>query len=95
LREWLPEATRRGLSRVALLAVASLRRDEATTWLLGVVRDEPPALAREALQALGSLGGQALGAKAREAAAARPELAAGLAKVFPDRPEPKDPGDVD
>ena len=29
LRAWLPEAARRGLSRTALLAVASLRRDEA------------------------------------------------------------------
>jgi hypothetical protein len=82
LRAWLPEAARRGLSRTALLAVASLRRDEALDWLLAIVRDEPPALAREALQALGSLGGEPLGERAREAAAARPELAAALAKAF-------------
>ncbi len=82
LRAWLPEAARRGLSRTALLAVASLRRDEAVDWLLAIVRDEPPALAREALQALGSLGGEALGERAREAAAARPELKAALARAF-------------
>ncbi len=51
-------------------------------WLLAVVRDEPPALAREALQALGSLGGEPLGERAREAAAARPELKAALARAF-------------
>jgi hypothetical protein len=83
LREWLPAAARRGLSRTALLAVASLRRDEAVALLLGIVRDEPEALAREALQALGSLGGEALGERAREAAAARPELVAALSKAFP------------
>jgi HEAT repeat protein len=83
LREWLPAAARRGLSQAALLAAASSRRDEAVEWLLAIVRDEPPALAREALQALGSLGGEALGERAREAASARPELRAALAKAFP------------
>ena len=82
LRGWLPEAARRGLSRAALLAAASLRRDEAVEWLLTIVRDEPAALAREALQALGSLGSEALGERAREAAAARPELRSALAKAF-------------
>jgi len=82
LRAWLPSAARRGLSRTALLAVASLRRDEAVDWLLSLVRDEPAALAREALQALGSLGAEALGERAREAAKARPELQAALEKAF-------------
>ena len=50
--------------------------------LLAIVRDEPPALARDALQALGSLGGEGLGERAREAAAGRPELTAALAKAF-------------
>jgi HEAT repeat protein len=83
LREWLPQAARRGLSPAALLAAASTRRDEAVDWLLSLVREGSLALAREALQALGSLGGEALGERARAAAAARPELAAALAKAFP------------
>lgn len=83
LRAWLPAAARRGLSRAALLAAASLRRDDAAEWLLGLVRDEPPAVAREALAALGSLGGDSLAARARAAVAARPELEAALAKAFP------------
>ncbi len=82
LRDWLPEAARRGLSRAALLAAASSRRDEAVDWLLAIVRDEPLPLAREALQALGSLGGDALGDRAREAGRSRPELQAALAKAF-------------
>ena len=92
LREWLPDAARRGVSRVALLAIASLRRDEAIEWLLSVVRDEPAPLARESVQALASLGGGPLGARARAAAAARPELEAVLAKVFPEPPGQKASG---
>ena len=87
LRAWLPEAARRGLSRMALLAIASLRRDEAIEWLLGVVRDEPAPLARESLQALGSFAGGTLDARARAAAAARPELEAALTQHFPARGE--------
>ena len=61
LRDWLPQAARRGLSRTACIAIASLRRDEAIELLLAVVREEPPPAAREALQALASLGaGEAL-----------------------------------
>jgi HEAT repeat protein len=82
LRRWLPDAAHRRLSRSALLAAAASRRDEAVEWLLAIVRDEPSALAREALQALGSLGGAGLGRRAREAASERPELAAALAKAF-------------
>ena len=82
LRAWLPEAARRGLARVALLAAASLRRDDASDWLLGLVREEAPAVAREALSALASLASEPLAARVREAAAARPELQAALAKAF-------------
>ncbi len=83
LRDWLPRATRRGLSRMAFLAIASLRRDEAVELLLGVLREEPPPAAREALQALGSLGGgDALFERARTAADRRPELGAALARAF-------------
>ena len=83
LRDWLPQATRRGLSRTALIAIASLRRDEAIELLLGVVREEAPPAACEAVQALGSLGGgEALSDRTRAAAAARPELGAALARAF-------------
>jgi hypothetical protein len=48
-----------------------------------VVREDPPPTAREAMQALGSLGGgEALFERARAAAAARPELGAALARAF-------------
>jgi hypothetical protein len=82
LRGWLPEAARRGLARTALFAAASLRRDDAADWLLDLVRDEPPAVAREAIGALATLGSEALAARSREAAAARPELQAALVKAF-------------
>ena len=80
---WLPEAARRGLSRTALFAVATLRREESLEWLLARVREEEPALAREALVALASLGADAVGERASAAAAERPELQAALAKAFP------------
>jgi hypothetical protein len=82
LQAWLPEAARRGLSRTALLAAASLRRDDASEWLLELVRDADAPVAREALAALATLGSEPLAARAREAAVARPELQAALAKAF-------------
>jgi HEAT repeat protein len=83
LREWLPQAARRGLSRVALVAIAALRRDEAIELLLGMVREAAPPAARDAIQALGSLGaGEALLERTRAAAAERPELGAALARAF-------------
>ena len=83
LREWLPQAVRRGLARSALLAIASLRRDEAIELLLRAVREDPPAVARDALLALSSLGAaEALVERARGAAATRPELAATLGRAF-------------
>lgn len=83
LRDWLPQAERRGLSRTAFVAIASLRRDEAIELLLRVVREDPPLTAREAVQALGSLGGgEPLLERARAAAVARPELGAALSRAF-------------
>ncbi len=68
---------------MALLAIASLRRDEVVELLLGLVREEPPPIAREALQALASLGGgEALHERARAAADRRPELRAPLERAF-------------
>ena len=57
LRGFLDRASRRGLARVTLLAIATLRRDEAVDLLLSLARDEPGPLAREALSALASVGG--------------------------------------
>ncbi len=74
LERWLPDAERRGLRRTAFLAIAALRRDEAIELLLRIVSEEPPAAAREAVQALGSLGSEAIRERARLAAAGRPEL---------------------
>lgn len=83
LRDWLPQAARRGLSRAALVAVASLRRDEAIELLLAVVREETLPVAGEAVQALASLGGgETLHERARVAAAERPELATVLTRSF-------------
>jgi hypothetical protein len=81
LCDWLPAARQRGLARTALLAVASLRRDEATAWLLALVRDEPPALAREALAALATLG-PTVSERALVAAAVRAELQSAVEKLF-------------
>jgi hypothetical protein len=74
LRGWLPEASRRGLRRTAFVALAALRRDEAIELLLGIVRDDAAPAAREAAQALGSLGGEAIRERLRVAAAGRPEI---------------------
>ena len=83
LRDWLPQAASRGLTRTALVAIASLRRDEAVELLLAVVREDPPRAACDALLALSSLGAaEALVERARAAAAARPELATALERAF-------------
>jgi hypothetical protein len=83
LRGWLDRASRRGLGRGALLAIASLRRDEAVDLLLALAKDEPGPLAREALEALASIGGgEALFERAKAAVEARPELQDGLARAF-------------
>jgi len=83
LRGWLDHASRRGLARVALLAIASLRRDEAVDLLLSLARDEPGPLAREALSALASVGGgDALYERAKAVVEARPELKDALGRAF-------------
>jgi HEAT repeat protein len=83
LRSWLEPARRRGLGRIVLFAIASLRRDEAVDLLLSLARDEEPPAAREALEALASVGGGgALQERAREAVEARPELRDALARAF-------------
>jgi hypothetical protein len=82
LRDWLPQAVRRGLARTVLLAIASLRRDEAVELLLETVRAEPLPLAREALLALGSTFGDALYERAKAAAGGRRELAGALGRGF-------------
>jgi HEAT repeat protein len=80
---WLDPARRRGLGRAALLAIASLRRDEAIDLLLSLARDEEPATARDALDALGSMGSDAaLYERAKGAVEARPELGHALARAF-------------
>ncbi len=83
LRAWLEPARRRGMGRTALLAVASLRRDEAVDLLLSLARDEPPSTARDALAALASIGSDAaLYERAKAAVRARPELRDALARAF-------------
>jgi hypothetical protein len=82
LRGFLDRGSRRGLVRVTLLAIAALRRDEAVDVLLSLARDEPGPLAREALSALASVGGDALYERARAVAEGRPELVDALARAF-------------
>jgi hypothetical protein len=83
LRGFLDRASRRGLARTALLAIASLRRDEAVDLLLSLAKDEPGPLAREALSALASVGGgDALYERAKAVAEGRPELGEALARAF-------------
>jgi hypothetical protein len=87
LRAWLEPARRRGLGRAALLAIASLRRDEAVDLLLSLARDGDPPAARDALAALASVGGgDTLCERAEAAIAARPELRDTLARAFGVRP---------
>ena len=70
-------------ARVAILAIASLRRDEAVDLLLSVAKGEPGPLAREALCALASVGGgDALYARAEAVVETRPELKDALARAF-------------
>ncbi|HEX9186544.1 MAG TPA: hypothetical protein VGB87_05720 [Vicinamibacteria bacterium] len=73
LRDWRDEAARLGLGRVALLAMASSRRDEAVDLLLSLAREAEPPVARDALEALASIGGPVL-ERARDAAGARSDL---------------------
>jgi len=83
LHGFLDRASRRGLARVTLLAIATLRRDEAVAMLLSLARDEPGPLAREALSALATVaGGAALYERAKAVVEARLELKDALARAF-------------
>ena len=83
LRGFLDRASRRGLARVTLLAIAALRRDEAVDLLLSLAKDEPGPLAREALSALASVGGgDTLYERAKAVVEVRPELKDDLARAF-------------
>jgi hypothetical protein len=83
LAAWRGPARRRGLGRAALLAIASLRRDEAVDLLLSLARDEEPPTARDALAALASVGSDAaLYERAKATVEARPELRDALARAF-------------
>jgi hypothetical protein len=83
LRGFLDHASRRGLARVLLLAIATLRRDEAVDLLFSLAKDEPRPLAREALSALASVGGgDALYQRAKAVVETRPELRDALARAF-------------
>jgi len=83
LAAWLEPARRRGLGRPALLAIAALRRAEAVDLLLSLAKDEPGALAGEALSALASVGGgDALYERAKAVVEGRPELKDALARAF-------------
>jgi HEAT repeat protein len=87
LQGWLDRAAVRGLRRVALRAIAALRRDEAIEFLLSLVGDQPVPAAREALEALASLGrDDALGERVRAVAESRPELGEAFARAFAPRP---------
>jgi hypothetical protein len=86
LRDWLDRAAMRGLRRVALRAIAALRRDEAIDFLLSLVADQPAPAAREALEALASLGrDKALEERVRTVTESRPELAEAFARAFGQR----------
>lgn len=82
LRGFLGRASGPGLVRTTLLAIASLRREEAIAALLELTRDAPGPLAREALAALASVGGESLRERAKAAAASRPELREAVERAF-------------
>jgi HEAT repeat protein len=82
LRDWLPEALARGMGSTALRALASLRRDAAVDYLLSLVRDAEPPVAREAVAALAVQGDESLQARVREAASERPAVAEALGRAF-------------
>ena len=75
LREWYANAAAARRPRVALLALAALRRDESLGFLLSLVREAEPGPAAEAAQVLAGVAGDgAFPAKVREAASGRPDV---------------------
>jgi hypothetical protein len=87
LRDWLPNASARGLGRTALRALAALRRDEAFDYLLYLVRDAEPPLARDAVTALAGHRDERLRARVQEAASRRPAIAEAVERAFAGRGE--------
>jgi HEAT repeat protein len=74
LREWVERVVSPVLRRAGLTAIATLRRDAALDYLLGLVKDAPPVTAAQAVDALGLYKGeQALADRVRQAGAARRE----------------------
>jgi len=85
LREWAERAIGAGPRRAALLALATLRREEAFEYLLALVRDGSPPMAAEAITALGIYKeDDAIRRRAAEAAATRdePHIKEALARAF-------------
>jgi HEAT repeat protein len=85
LRSWSGRIRSVEGRRVALLAIALLRRDAALEYLLGLVRDGPPPLAAQAITALGIYkDDEALRKRVAEAAASRnePRIAEAVASAF-------------
>jgi HEAT repeat protein len=72
LREWYGRVLDGPRRRAALLAMSTLRREDALDFLLGLVREAPPERAREAIAALGIYrGDERLAGRVRDAARAR------------------------
>ncbi|HSB62476.1 MAG TPA: hypothetical protein VLI67_12200, partial [Vicinamibacteria bacterium] len=92
LAAWLDRASRPGSRRAALLAIAALRRDEAVDLLLSVVREGPAPAARDALDALATIGGGgALLDRAKAAVGSRRDLGDALVRAFGHGTSPRRP----
>jgi len=85
LRDWSRDVIGTPPERVAFLALATLRREEAIDHLLGVAREGEPRSAERAVEALGLYrGDEALRARVDEAVGARKErsLREAMGKAF-------------
>ena len=85
LRDWSQDVGGTSLERVALLALATLRREEAIDHLLSIVREAVARSASHAVEALAIYrGDEGLRSRVTEAAEARadPSLSAAVGKAF-------------
>jgi HEAT repeat protein len=84
LRTWRGRVAGQPVERVATLALAALRSDEAFAELIALVETGPVSSACGALEALAGSGDEALRSHAERAAAARPEpaVSAALRRAF-------------
>jgi HEAT repeat protein len=74
LRDWARDVAGTAAERVAFIALATLRREEALDHLLGLLRTGPPRSAERAVEALGLYrGDDVLWARVEEAVASREE----------------------